>query len=84
MYRFIQSMRDKKRLCFLGIKRNKPSFAQFLFFSRSRLRSSEVVSGFSTIINKLVSSAKRRILDPISVTMSLIKSRKRSGPRIKP
>ena len=25
MYRFIKFMRDKKRLCFLGIKRNKPS-----------------------------------------------------------
>ena len=74
MYRFIHFTRDKKRLCFLRIKKKTSQvFAQVIIFSRSRLRSSAAVSGFSTIINKLVSSAKRRILDPISVTMSLIK-----------
>ena len=42
------------------------------------------MSGFSTEINKLVSSAKRRILEPISFTMSLIKSKNRRGPSIDP
>ena len=84
MYRFIQFMRDKKRLCFLGIKRNKPSFCRVIVFSRSRLISAIEVSGFSRIINKQVSSAKRQILDPISITMSLIKCMKRRGPRIEP
>jgi len=40
--------------------------------------------GFSTTIYILVSSAKRRILDPMSETMSLIKMRKSNGPKIDP
>ena len=75
MYRFIKFTRDKNRLCFLENKRDKPSF-----WPGFRLRSSAAVSGFSPIINQLVSSAKGPILHKIAVTMSLIKRRKRTGP----
>ena len=101
MYRCIQFMRAKKRLCLFvvvvvvvlfsfclfvfffggkgGIKRNKPSFCPSHIFSRSRLRSSATVSGFLTIINKLVSSANAN-----SGPNIYNKSRKRRGPRIEP
>ena len=42
------------------------------------------MSGFSTIKNKLVSSANKRMLQPISLTISLIKSKKSKGQRIEP
>ena len=83
VYRFFQFMRDKKTPCFLGIKRNKPSFCPSHNFFKIQIKKFSAVSGFSTIINKLVSSAKRGIFDLISVTMSLIKSRKRNGTKDK-
>ena len=42
------------------------------------------MSGFSTTKKRQVSSAKRRMLQPISLTISFIKSRKSKGPRIDP
>ena len=46
-------------------------FAHLDIFKRSELIISAATLGFSTIMNKLVSSANKRMLDPVSVTMSL-------------
>ena len=70
--------------CFVGLKVTSQRLAHSIIFSRSMFKSSAAISGFSTIINKLVSSAKSRIFEPMSVTISLIKSRNRSGPKIDP
>ena len=69
---------------FKGLNFTNQSSAHLAIFSRSALRISAATSGLSTIMKRLVSSAKRRMLDPISVTISLMKIKKRSGPRIDP
>ena len=78
-------LRDAKKDSVLtGLNKTSHFLAHLRILSRSIFKSSAAVSGFSTVINKLVSSAKRRILQPISATISLINSRKRRGPRIDP
>ena len=75
------SLVDNKRdIVFLALKSTSQSRAQLDIISRSGFRRRAAVWGFSTMIYKLVSSAKRRIGALISLTMSLIKIRKRSGP----
>ena len=64
----------------VGLKVTSRRVSQYIILSRSKLRSSAAISGLSTMINKLVSSAKSRIFGPISVTISFVKSRNRSGP----
>ena len=49
----------------------------------SLVKQTAAFKGLATII-RLVSSAKCRMLDPMSATMSFIKGRKRRGPRIDP
>ena len=56
--------------------------AQAEIFPRSAFMQPAAVTGSSTIIKRLVSSANSRIFDPISFTISLIYNRKRTGPRI--
>ena len=46
--------------------------AQFEILLRSAFKHSAAVTGSSTIINRLVSSANSRMFAPISLTMSLI------------
>ena len=80
-----RTLRDARKASVLtGLKRTSHLLAHAIILSRSRLRSSAAVSGFSTTRNKLVSSAKRRILQPMSLTISLINRRKSYGPRIEP
>ena len=79
MYMFIQCIRDKKRLCFLGIKTNKPSFCPSHNFSKIQI---EKFSSGIWVFNYYTQAGIIRILETVSVTMLLIKSRKRRGPRI--
>ena len=58
--------------------------AQAEIFPRSAFMQPAAVTGSSTIIKRLVSSANSRIFDPISFIISLIYNRKRRGPRIDP
>ena len=69
---------------FKGLNFTNQASAHLTIFLRSALRISAATSGLSTVMKRLVSSAKRRMLDPISVTISLMKIKKRSGPRIDP
>ena len=56
-------------------------FAHSVFFSRSAFKVSATVLGLSTTKDRLVSSAKSLMLDPISFTMSFIYRRNKRGPR---
>ena len=49
---------------------------------RSKFRQSAAVKGLSTIIKRLVSSTKRRMFEPISVTISLMYNKNNKGPNI--
>ena len=51
--------------------------AQSMIVCRSLLRHKAAVSGCSTIIYKLVSSANNLMLEPISVTMSFMNIKKK-------
>ena len=58
------SFRDIKRVSVLiGLKLTSQSLVHFVFFSRSELRVCAAVSGFSTTIKRLVSSAKSLMFD---------------------
>ena len=81
------SLVDNKRdIVFLALKSTDQSRAQLDIISRSRCRRRAAAWGFSTttMIYKLVSSTKRGTEELISLTMSLIKIRKRSGPSMDP
>ena len=67
-----------------GLKVTNHLCAQTVIVCRSLLRHKAAVSGCSTIIYKLVSSANNLMLAPMSVTMSFMNIKKRSGPRIEP
>ena len=54
------------------------------FFLRSVFKRVAEVTGSSTIIKRLVSSANRRICESISSTMSLIYTKNNKGPRMDP
>ena len=81
MFVFREIKRDS---VFKGLNFTSHFSAHSAIFSRSALRSSAATIGSSTMIYRLVSSAKRRIDDPMSCTISFIKRRKRSGPSIEP
>ena len=51
---------------------------------RSVLIQAAAVAGSSSIIKRLVSSAKRQMFDPISRTMSLLYSKNNRDPKIEP
>ena len=70
----------KRYSVFKGLNFTSHFSAHSAIFSRSAL----ATIGSSTMIYRLVSSAKRRIDDPMSCTISFIKRRKRSGPSIEP
>ena len=58
--------------------------AQRESYSRSELRQRAAVVGLSTMMKRLVSSANKRILDPIFLTISLMYNKKNRGPRKEP
>ena len=58
--------------------------AQRESFSRSELRQRAAVVGLSTMVKRLVSSANKRILDLIFLTISLMYNKNNSGPSIEP
>ena len=75
-------LRDIRRHLYLeGLKSTRDLSAQVETLSISLWRVTATMLGFSTRYI-LVSSAKRRILDPMSETMSLIKIRQSNGPNI--
>ena len=66
-------LRDTRKASLLvGLKVTSHVIAHREIFSRSVLRQAAEVAGSLTIIKRLVSSANRRICEPISSTMSLI------------
>ena len=69
---------------FVGLKDTIQVSAQWVILSRSMFRHSAADRGCSTIIQRLVSSANSRILEPISVMMSFMYKRKSKGPKIYP
>ena len=58
--------------------------AHCVILPRSVLIQAAVVTGPSTIIKRLVSSAERRMFDTISKTMPLMYSKNNRGPKIEP
>ena len=58
--------------------------AQESVFCISELRTIATVSGFSTIIYKVVSSANNRMLELISDTISFMNTENNNGPSIAP
>ena len=58
--------------------------AQESIFCISELRSIAAVSGFATIIYKVVSSANNRMLELISDTISFMNTKNNIGPSIEP
>ena len=58
---------------FLGLNKTSHLSAKDDIFARSWLRVFDALSGESTIIYRLVSSAKRRIVEWISFTITFIK-----------
>ena len=78
-------MRETSKVSVLeGLKVTSQVEAQADIFPRSAFMQPTAVTGSSTIIKRLVSSANSRIFDPISFIISLIYYRKRRGPRIDP
>ena len=69
---------------FLALNKTSHLSAHEDFFDRSWLRVFDALSGESTIIYRLVSSPKSRIVDWMSFTMSFISMRNKSGPNIEP
>ena len=79
------AFRDIKRDSVLkGLKTTSHFFAHRATVSKSELRSSAASVGSSITIYRLVSSAKRRILEPKSFTMSFMYSKNNKGPGIDP
>ena len=78
-------MREKSRASVLvGLNVTSQVAAHREILLRSMLRQSAAVVGLSTIMLRLVSSANSRMLEHISVTMSLIYNKKSRGPKIGP
>ena len=78
---FLDTTTDK---VFAALKSTSQNFAQLLIVDISPLRIVAADCGDSTTMYKLVSSAKRRIDAPISLTISLINIRNSKGPRMDP
>ena len=68
----------------MGLNETNQVAAHFEILSRSMFRLPAAVIGSSTIIKRLVSYANNQILEPISITISLIYKRKSKGPSIDP
>ena len=67
------SLRDTRNdSLFVGLNVTSQVIAHREILSRSMFRRAADVIGSSTIIKRLVSSAKRRICEPISSTMSFM------------
>ena len=60
---------------FVGLNHANQVAAQCESLSKSVLRHAAAITGFSTIKERLVSSAKSLILAPLSLTMSLMYAR---------
>ena len=67
-----------------GLKVTNQIAAQRESFSRSELRQRAAVVGLSTMMKRLVSSANKRILDLIFLTISLMYNKNNRGPSIEP
>ena len=68
----------------LGLNVTNHVSAHCNILTRSALSRSAEATGSSTMIKRLVSSANKRIQEPISLTISFIKTRKSNGPSIEP
>ena len=68
----------------VGLKVTNHVAAHREILCKSALREAAEVTGSSTTIKRLVSSANRRICEPISSTMSLMYTKNNNGPRMDP
>ena len=67
-----------------GLKVTSHMAAHRVILSKSEFKQAAASGALSTMMNRLVSSANKRMLEPMSLTMSFMKSRKSRGPRIDP
>ena len=70
--------------CLIGLKSTSHCIAHRNILLKSSFRVMSVRRGFSTMSNKIASSANRRMFPLIFLTMSLIKRRNINGPKIDP
>ena len=76
------SLREMRRDSVLvGLNDTSQVAAHREILERSEFRQSAAVKGLSTIIKRLVSSAKRRMFEPISVTISLMYNKNNKGSK---
>ena len=68
----------------VGLNVTNQVAAHYEILLRSKLRQSAAVVGLSTMIKRLVSSANRRIWEPMSVTISLMYNKNSRGPKMEP
>ena len=67
------SLRENIRdFVFVGLNITNQVATQCESLSKSVLRQAATITGFSTLIERLISSAKKLILAPMSLTMSLM------------
>ena len=68
----------------VGLKDTSHLAAHCVILSRSLFRQFAASTGLSTTIQRLVSSANKRLFEPMSVTISFMYKKKSKGPRIDP
>ena len=76
-------MRDDSDLVLARLNFTKHLTAHFDNYNRSELSKFAATTGLSAAINRQV-SAKRQIFELMSITISLIYKRNKSGPKIDP
>ena len=79
---FLMFTRTNNRFSLGMIKSYKPFLRPG--WDISRLRTSAEATGYSTIMQRLVSSANKRMIALMSLPMSFMKLRKSKGPMIEP
>ena len=84
MYRFAYFTRDISVSVLLRFNVTNHVSAHCNNLIRSALSPSAEETGSSTMIKRLVSSANKRMQEPISLTMSFMKIRKSNGQSIEP
>ena len=68
----------------MGLNVTNQAAAHCEILSKSVSRLSAAVNGLFTTMKRLVSSENGRMLEPMSVTMSLIYNKKSRGPKMDP
>ena len=81
----VSSIRESSNAFVLdGLKVTSHIAAHRVILSKSEFRQVAASWGLFTTMKRLVSSANKRMFEPMSLTMLFIKRRKSKGPRIDP